>query len=263
MVSTNDYDSAHATYYDYFSTGLPNDAKFYVEEAQKAGSPVLELGCGTGRVTIPVAQAGIEIYGLDLSESMLDVAREKISTLSKETQERIELEHGDMRSFFIDNRFKLVMIPYRSFIHLLTPEDQRQALHRIRDHIEDGGRLVFNIFDPRLDWIVEDFQFPDAPLRKHTEFINPETGNRVVVWVTRKYDPEHQVLIEDRIFEEVDRTGKPISREYTTLNVRYTYRYEMEYLLEMCGFKVEALYGDFRRGTFRYGGEQVWIARKS
>ncbi|MCI0438432.1 MAG: class I SAM-dependent methyltransferase, partial [Chloroflexi bacterium] len=204
MVSRNDYDSAHARYYDYFSHGLAGDATFYVEEAVKAGSPVLELGCGTGRVTIPVAQAGVEIVGLDLSESMLAVAKEKVASLGGETRKRIEFAHGDMGSFYLNRRFKLAIIPYRSFIHLLTPDDQRQALHRIRDHLEGGGRLAFNVFDPRLDWIVDEHHFPEAPLRKHNEFINPETGNRVIVWAARQYDLERQLMKEDRIFEEVD-----------------------------------------------------------
>ncbi len=262
MVSRNDYDSAHARYYDYFSLGLAGDAAFYVEEAVKAGSPALELGCGTGRVTIPVAQAGVEIVGLDLSESMLAIAREKVSSLGGETRRRIEFAHGDMRSFYLDRRFRLAMIPYRAFIHLLTPDDQRQALHRIRDHLEEDGWLALNLFDPRLDWIAEEGSFQEAPLRKHCEFINPETGNRVVVWAARQYDLERQLVKEDRIFEEVDGRGRPVSKEYTTLNWRYTFRHEMEYLLELCGFKVEALYGDFKRGPFRYGREQVWVARR-
>ena len=109
-----------------------------------------------------------------------------------------------MRSFYVEKRFSLVMIPNRSFLHLLTSEDQRQALTRIRDHLIDGGCLVFNIFDPRLEWIVEDYKFPGSPLRKHGEFVHPDTGNQVFVWATRQYDLEPQIIKEDFIFEEVD-----------------------------------------------------------
>ena len=97
-------------------------------------------------------------------------------------------------------------------------------------------------------------------MRKHNEFIRPETGNRVVVWSTRRNDPESQTINEDRVFEELDGEGRVISRNYTQLTLRYTHRYEMEHLLELCGLKVEALYGDFKRGPFRYGGEQIWVA---
>lgn len=258
-----EYEGAGAAFYDYFELGQPGDVRFYVEEAQRAGSPVLELGCGTGRTLIPVAQGGVDIVGVDRAESMLAIAKEHISGLSAETRERIELVHGDMRSFALEKRFNLIMLPNRSFLHLLTPEDQRQALGRIRDHLADGGRLALNVFDPRLEWIVEDYKFPESPLRKHAEFIRPDTGNRVVVWATREYQPVEQVINEDFIFEEVDGAGMAIARSYSSLTLRYVYRFEMQHLLELCGFKVEALYGNFQRGTFRYGGEQVWVCQRT
>ncbi len=258
-----EYERVYPAFYDCFELGQPGDVRFYVEEAQRAGAPVLELGCGTGRTLIPVAQAGIDIVGLDRSPAMLSIANRNVAGLSAQTQRHIELVQGDMRSFYVEKRFSLVMIPNRSFLHLLTPEDQRQTLTRIRDHLIDGGRLVFNIFDPRLEWIVEDHKFPESPLRKHAEFVHPDTGNQVFVWATRKYELEPQIIKEDFIFEEVDNQEKSVSRAYTSLTLRFIYRYEMQYLLELSGFKVEVLYGNFQRGPFRYGGEQVWVARRS
>lgn len=258
-----EYDRAYAAFYDYYATGLEGDVGFYVEEAQKAGSPALELGCGTGRILIPVAEAGVTIVGLDRAPSMLSIARQRISQLSAETRRRIELVEGNMRDLSLGRRFKLVMIPYRAFLHLLTPKDQRQALARIREHLSDDGRLVFNVFDPRLDIIAVHSGSLGNALEKQSEFVRPDTGCRVVVWDTRRYDPERQLVEADFIFEELDDEGKVISKTYSPLTLRYVYRYEMQYLLELCGYRVEALYGDFRRGPFRYGGEQIWIARKS
>lgn len=259
------YDGLGADFYDHYTPGMPGDVRFYVEEAQKAGSPILELACGTGRATIPIAQAGVDIVGVDLSENMLSIARDKIATLSQETQSRIQLVEGDMRSFYLDEghgKFKMAMIPYRSFCHLMTPEDQRRALERIRGHLADDGLLIINLFDPKLNWLIKDEDFPETPLRKHLEFIHPQTGNRVVIWNTRKHDMDNQIIDEDRIFEEIDGNGVVVSKSYVKLALRFTYRYEMQYLLELNGYKVEALYGSFLRGSFRYGGEQIWIARK-
>lgn len=258
-----EYDRIDAAFYDYYLTGLEGDVQFYVEEAQKAGSPVLELGCGTGRILIPVAEAGINIVGLDRSPAMLSIARQKISKLNIETQRRIELVEGDMRDFSLGRCFKLIMIPYRTFLHLLSPEDQRQALLCIREHLTDDGRLVFNVFDPRLDIIAAHLSPLGAAVKKNREFIHPDTGHRVVVWDTRQYDPERQIIEQYFIFEELDDNGRVISKAYAPLTLRYVYRYEMQHLLELCGFKVEALYGDFRRGPFRYSGEQIWITRRS
>ena len=258
-----EYDRADAAFYDYYATGLEGDVQFYVEEAQKAGGPVLELGCGTGRILIPVAESGITTVGLDRAPAMLAILRRKLAALSADVQRRIELVEGDMRDFSLGQRFKLAIIPYRAFLHLLTPEDQRQALSCIREHLADDGRLVFNIFDPRLEIITAHFGSLGACLKRGAEFVHPDTGHRVIVWDTRQYDPERQMLEQYFIFEELGDEGSVLSKAYSPLIVRYVYRYEMQYLLELCGYRIEALYGDFRRGPFRYGGEQIWVARKS
>ncbi len=256
------YSDRFALYYDQYSFGLDGDVQFYVEEAAKAGSPVMELACGTGRVLIQVAQSGVEIVGVDRSEDMIAAAREKLASLDSDAGGRVDLVHGDMRSFYVDRKFKLIMIPYRSFCHLLTVADQRRSLERIHAHLEKDGMLILNLFDPRLDLLTDDQNQMETPLRKHLEFDDERSGNRVVVWATRTYDLQRQVLTEDRVFEELDGSGKMVSRSYSDLVLRYTFRYEMEHLLALSGFQIEALYGDFQRRPFRYGGEQVWVARR-
>jgi len=185
-----EYDRQDALFYDHYSTGVPGDVEFYVAEAQRAGSPVLELGCGTGRILVPVAQAGVEIVGLDRAPSMLAVARDKVGKLPPETRRRIALIEADMRDFDLGRRFTLAMIPYRAFLHLLTVEDQLRALRRIHDHLVDGGRLVLNIFDPSLEIIVAHRGPLGASLKLEGEFVHPETGHRVLVWDTRQYELE-------------------------------------------------------------------------
>ena len=259
----NAYDEIDVAFYDYVSTGLTGDVQFYVEEAQKAGSPVLELGCGTGRTLIPIAQAGLSVVGLDLSPDMLARAEKKVAALDGAVQERVRLERGDMRSFSFGQRFKLITIPYRAFLHLLTPEDERQALTCIREHLAADGRLIFNIFDPNLEIITAHMGRLGPALKKMQEFVHPETSRRVVQWDTRHYDQEQQRLDMYFIYEELDERGQVISKTYSSLTLRYVFRYEMQHLLELCGYQVEALYGDFQRGPFRAGGEQIWVARKA
>ena len=258
----NEYDRIDASFYDYYSTGLEGDVEFYIEEAKKSGSPVLELGCGTGRILIPIAKADIDVFGLDRAPSMLEVAKRKISKLDDKIQHRIELIEGDMRNFSLVQKFKLVIIPYRAFLHLLTTDDQKQALNNIREHLLDDGRLIFNIFDPRLDFIVAHSGALGSAPTKDTEFIYPQTGNKVIVWDTVQFYPEQQIIDQYFIFEELNNEGKVISKTYSKLILRFIYRYEMEHLLEICGYKVESLYGDFKRGPFKYGGEQIWVVSK-
>ena len=258
-----EYTGADATFYDYCFTGLEGDVQFYVEEARTAGSPVLEIGCGTGRILLPIAQAGVPIVGLDRSTAMLKILRRKLGKLSPETQSRVELVEEDMRDFALGKQFDLITIPYRAFLHLLTSRAQRQALTCIRDHLSDTGRLIFNVFDPSHELIAARLAPLGAALHKDSEFIHPDSGRRVIVWFSGQYDPERQLLDAYFIFEELDNEGRVVAKTYSPLTLRYVYRYEMRYLLELCGYKVEALYGDFRRGPFRYGQEQIWVARKA
>lgn len=258
-----EYSGADATFYDYCFTGLEGDVQFFVEEARKAETPVLEIGCGTGRILLPIAQSGVSVVGLDRSSAMLDILRRKLGKLDTDTQRRVELVEEDMRAFALGQKFDLITIPYRAFLHLLTSKAQRQALSCIREHLTDNGRLIFNIFDPSHELIAARLGPLGSALQKDSEFVHPDTSQRVVVWFTGQYDPEQQLLDAYFIFEELDAGGRTIAKTYSPLTLRYVYRYEMRYLLELCGYRVEALYGDFQRSSFRYGGEQIWVVRKS
>ncbi|MCS6926132.1 MAG: class I SAM-dependent methyltransferase [Candidatus Binatia bacterium] len=258
-----EYEEAAAIFYDSYFLGVEGDVQFYLDEARRVGSAVLELGCGTGRVLLPLAEAGVQIVGLDNSPAMLAVLRHKLARYSRETQRRVELLEGDMRFLALGRRFDLILIPYRAFLHLLTPKDQRQALLAIREHLTEGGRLIVNVFDPNLEVIAAQLGPLGSSLKRDAEFVHPRTGRRVVVWYSFQYDPEHQLAKGYFLFEELDEGGQVLTKTYSPLTLRYVYRYEMKYLLELCGYRVEALYGDFRRGPFRYGGEQIWVARRT
>ncbi len=249
--------------YDAMHGGLTADIPFYVEEAQRAGSPVLELACGTGRVLIPIAQAGVRIWGLDMTPAMLSRAEDKISALPPEVQERIALRPGDMRDFDLEERFGLVIIPARSFLHLLTVEDQIKALENIRRHLHPGGRLILNFFQPSIPTIAAHMVPTGSALKYFREWTDPQVGQRVVCWDTRAYNAATQIIDETRILDVVDSDGQVIDRQYRSLKLRWIYRYEFEHLLARTGFEVEALYGDFVRAPFDEGSaEMVWIARR-
>lgn len=257
------YELHDAFFYDISSTWLEGEEDFYRNEALKAGSPVLELGCGTGRITLPIACAGVEIAGLDFSNDMLKIAREKASRLDNESRDRIRLVQGDMRSFNLNKKFRLIIIPFRAFLHLMTGEEQRQALQCVHRHLEDDGKLIFNIFDPKLEFIVSHLGPAGSCQVKMGEFSHPDSGNRVIMWSVREFYPESQTLKEERIFEEINEEGRAISRIHGPFKLRWIYRFEMEYLLELCRFKVESLFGGFRGEPFKYGGEQVWVVKKA
>ena len=248
------------SFYDAYFTGVEGDVEFYVGQAHQSEGPVLELGCGTGRILLPLARASVQIVGLDLSGELLEVARRRLEEESPRIRGRATLVQGDMRDFSLGRKFGLVVVPYRAFQHLLTPVDQEEALGCIYDHLAEGGRLIFDTYDPLLDMIENGFR---SPLRKDTDFVDPDTGNQVVVWYSRQYDPQMQLMEQELIYELIGSGGEVIGRKYGRLTLRYAFQYEMQYLLEQCGFEVEALYGDFQGGPFPGHGEQIWIARRA
>jgi len=126
------------------------DVRFYVEAARECGGPVLELGCGTGRILVPTARAGVEIAGLDASEGMLDARRRRLRAEPPEVQGRVSLHRGDLRDFDLARAFRLVTIPFRPFQHLITVAEQLACLGAIRRHLTTDGRLVFDVFNPSI-----------------------------------------------------------------------------------------------------------------
>jgi SAM-dependent methyltransferase len=247
-------------YYDCVATGVAGDIAYYVDEARSAGSPVLEVGCGTGRILIPTAEAGVDIVGLDASRDMLAIARGKLDRRPPDVQRRVHLVEGDMRHFALNRRFSLVTIPYRAFLHNLDVEDQLRTLRRVREHLADDGRLIFNVFDPSVRHLAAGRW--SVPANRGREFAHPRTGQRVTVQEEFTYDLERQMVQGAFVFSEIDAaSGATLETIRSPLTLRYVFRYEMEHLLTVAGFHIDALFGDFERGPFRAGGEQIWVAK--
>ncbi|MFC1520905.1 class I SAM-dependent DNA methyltransferase [Elusimicrobiota bacterium] len=248
-------------FYDVHTTNAPGspthgDLAFYLAQTRKTGGPVLELGAGTGRAAIHIAKAGFNVTGLDMSPYMLAQARSK---LTPELKKHIQLVKGNMARFNLRRKFKLVFIAFRSFQHLLTPNDQLSCLKCIKRHLAANGLFIVNIFDPKLKYILPDN--PQAPMARES-VTHPTTGNKVEIRITnRKSDPFKQIFSEDWNFIERTKTGKVLKRRKERLTLRWTYRYEMEYLLKLAGFKILACYGDFKKGPPRYGAEQIWVCK--
>jgi SAM-dependent methyltransferase len=150
------------------------DIDFFVEAAQVSGGPVLEVGCGTGRILIPTARAGIDVVGLDSSATMLQVCRTRLLNEPDAVRTRVRLIHADMRSFDLAQTFNLVTLPFRPFQHLTTVEDQLSCLASIHRHLAAGGRLILDLFNPSLEALVRNDlgqELGDEP-----EFTTPDGG---------------------------------------------------------------------------------------
>jgi SAM-dependent methyltransferase len=236
------------------------DVEFFVQAARESGGPVLEVCCGTGRVLIPTARAGIAITGVDASPAMLKKCREKLKDEPQDVQARVTLGEEDMRRFDFKTDFALVTIPFRPFQHLLTVEDQLACLACIRRHLKSGGRFILDVFNPSLESLTAD----DLGREQGAEPVEDLPDGRKVVRRTKiiSRDRVNQIIRSELVYYVTRPDGRE-ERAVQPLPMRYLFRYEAEHLLARSGFTVESVYADYDKTPFgeKYPGEIIMIAR--
>jgi SAM-dependent methyltransferase len=256
------YDSFVAEYYDYVPPVAERaDLGFFRSYAKAQGDPILELGCGTGRVLLEQAKAGHRITGLDLSQRMLARCREKLAALPAETQSRVSLVQGDMTSFDLGEKFRLITIPFRPFQHLVEVEQQIACLHSVSKHLAPGGKLIVDFFqtDPRR---MHDPAFLEesAPT---PAFALPDGRQLTVSDRTVAFHRGEQRNDVEMIYNVTHPNGRQ-ERLVFAFTIRYFFRYEVEHLLARCGFRVAELYGGFDRSPLTdSSAEMIFIAERA
>ena len=241
MVNEESYDVV-ARFYDLEFSERPEESKFYIEYAKKLGPPILELGCGTGKVLIPIAKSCVEIWGLDISEEMLNIARKKIKLLDKEIASRITLIKGDMRNFSLPKRFNLIIIPFASFHNLITTEDQKKALKCIYRHLTRKGLLIVDLISPQL-------------LTKATEHIIKEIRDeregkiKITQYGEEDFTRYPPVIHVYRTYEEPQNDGSIKITSWRETSC-YITKEEMEHLLTSEEFEVLNVYRNFNKDLY-------------
>jgi SAM-dependent methyltransferase len=259
----HDLFSVIAQFYDYVVPYRERrDVGFFVELAQQACGAVLEIGCGTGRVLIPMAQVASEVVGLDASPAMLAVCHGKLARESADVQAKVKLVEADMRNFELYRTFRLITLPFRPFQHLITVEDQRACLQAIHRHLTEDGKLVLDLFNPSLPGLLGDERFLEE-LNREPAFSMPD-GRKVL--------RRHHVLSCD-LFNQTQDVEQSYRVTYADgheerfvqhFKLRHFFRFEVEHLLARSGFEVEQVYSDFDKSPYgsKYPGDLIFVARK-
>jgi SAM-dependent methyltransferase len=226
---------AIAPFYDPWSRSVTEDVGFYVEEALASGGPVVELAVGTGRIAIPVAEAGIEVIGVDASPGMLAVAR--TAAEAADVSSRIDLRFGDLRVPPVSERVPLVICPFRSLLHMETEGEKLRALRAARTLLEPDGRFVFDVFSPSREDIEE------------TQGL----------WLEREPG-----IFERADWNESSRTLTLSIRtdgSVTSFGLHWLSMTEWLALLDEAGLVVEATYGWFDRRPFQGEEDMIFVTR--
>lgn len=234
-----------AKVYDIFYNSATFDIQFYLSEAKKVRGPVLEVACGTGRVYLRLLEAGVDAYGIDLSKGMLSALEKKAA--ARGLKPKVKL--ADMRNFRLNKKFSLIIVPFRSFLHLLTIDDQLAALKCFRKHLAKGGKLALNFFYPSREYISKDYG-REVPRIK-------QNGVEWRDFSVFEDEPDQIVKSSSRAIKN----GRTIKR--WEFKIAFIYKREFELLLRLAGFSKWRVYGGFKKERLTSSNqEMVWIIEK-
>jgi len=250
----NDVDSgarehyADPALYDYEYRRRRADVTFYRELARKrlgASGRILELGAGTGRITLPLARDGHRVVALDQSPAMLAGLSARVAAAPGAVRDRIAIVRGELCTFATPGRFPLIIAGFNVLEHLYTRGEWQACLARVEAHLAPGGAFVFDVQLPDLAWLVRDASKRWA----RTKFTDPTTGRAMLYSTNHVYDPVHQIVVISLYYDPVDGRGGSIDGRgpgrVVKLSQRKYFPAELEALSAHAGFRVAERYGDF------------------
>jgi len=231
------------------------DIGFYVDEAKATRGNVLEVGCGTGRILLPIARGGSTITGIDGSKQMLERCRANLSAQPAAVQRRVNLVLNEMRTFDLGATYSLIIAPFRVVQHLTTIDDQLRFLAIVARHLAPQGRLVFDVFNPRFDKLVgaDGVEREDTPEQRLADGRTFRRTYRIVRvrWLDQVSDAELVYYVDGKRFVQA-------------FEMRWYLAAELRHLLARAGFRVREMYGDFARGPLVDGcPELIVVAERS
>ena len=246
------YPSSFARFYDtiYHQIRDEVDNEYFQNEIQRSGGKILELGVGTGRLFVNALKQGADIYGLDISESMLEILYRNL-----QNDQHYRISHQNIIDFSYDFKFDLIIAPFRVIMHLLDKEEHIKAINNVYNHLSRNGRFIFDIFIPDLNQLIKginnkmDFEGQD------------DSGRKIRRYVTTSPDFINQIIKVNFRLEWEEKNL--IKHDDWILPLRFFFRYELEHLLERTKFEKYKIWGDYKGSELnRESKEFVVICQK-
>jgi 2-polyprenyl-3-methyl-5-hydroxy-6-metoxy-1,4-benzoquinol methylase len=250
-------------YYDIsFALGSPDEIPWYVRKAKQCGSPVLDIACGTGRLSLEFARNGLEVVSIDNSDAMLEQFRQKLSAESALVKNRITIERQSMNSFSFNKSFQTIVC-CDAFFHNLTPDDERACLKAVHKHLRPEGRFLFNIHNNPNPQFLNWASSPEAAtLHKRADYPIPGTGNVLHIQEGIVHDVQNQMIETMLHFEVTDQKGNMIEESDSNWKSRYLCKYETIYLLELCSLSIESIVGGYLDEPVSTTGQLIFTAKR-
>jgi len=255
--STPPYDRL-APFYDWEHRDFRDDLPLYLGLAQSVDGPILDAACGTGRVLLALAEAGHSVTGVDVSDAMLKIAAAAVE--ARGLAERVRLTPGDLRTMELGESFGMALVALGSFHHLVTLEDQLNALERLRACLREGGLLVLDLVNPSPEWIAAGdgvvVHQLSAPFPGRD---GPDLLTKLVVRTTHFETQRERLRL---IYDRVDPEGN-LTRRVFEMETRFLFRYEAELLLARAGFRLRDLFGGYDLESYQASSPRmILVAEK-
>lgn len=245
-----------ARYYDAENDDKTDDLAMYADLGEEYGSPILDIGCGTGRVMLHLAQEGYDVHGIERDATMLERAENKREALPH-LKNKLTFYLGDVLKHKLDKRFKMVLLTYNMLTHFHEQDAQITLLRRMRELVDANGLLVIDVPNAGNVFASDD---TDAVTLERT-FIDSESGHLVMQQSVSTLDRAEQLLHVTWIYDEVTEDGT-VKRTFAPVIFRYFFLSEIRLLLQLTGFEVDEVYGDYEGGEFVDGCERLIVLAK-
>ena len=247
-----------APYYDLLHADLTEDVGFVLTLAERVGEPVLELGCGTGRLLLPLGRAGHAVTGVDNSEAMLRRARRRLAEAGDVVSRQVRLVEDDVTSFELDKKaYRLVLFTYNTFLHF-DPSSAVAACRAASRHLHSDGLLFIDVSNPLLMANTPNDRF----LTLERTLSDPETGNTVLVLASSQVDEAAQILHITWIYDATPAASGPIQRTIAEGAYHYYFPHQLELILTESGFTLQAMYGAYNEAPFNEESERLLLLAK-
>lgn len=242
-----------ARYYDAENHDKTDDLAFYSELAAEYGAPVLDIGSGTGRVMLHLAQEGHEMHGIERETAMLARAERKRDSFPH-LREKLVYHKGDVFTYALERQFPLVLMTYNALTHFHEQDQQIALLRRLRGWTAQDGVCVFDLPNAGDVFASED---TDAVTLERT-FVEPESGHIVMQQSVSSLDRAAQRLHVTWMYDEIGDDGT-VKRTFAPMIYRYFFLAELTLLLQLTGFEIEAVYGDYDQSDFGDGSPRMLV----
>lgn len=253
MVPSARWDDVASLYDTYAQATL--DIPFFLQEATKISGDVLELMAGTGRISIPLARAGVRLTCVDNAPEMLAILRQKLTKADLSAQ----VYEMDVRELALHRQFDLILIPFHSFSELISTTDQQKVLARIYEHLSEQRRFICTLHNPS-----QRLRSVDGQLHLVGTYPDKEHQTTLLFWSLSSYEPTTHVVHISQFYEQYDNRGVLQEKRLLQINFVLLQREEFETLAKSAGFKVLALYGDYSYTPFddETSPYMIWVLGK-